>query len=741
MKARCSERFLRGCLWGVRKLKEEDQIDIVLRRACQKLRINTQQGCFTDPDITKKYIERCYGQETWDAVRKEIAEASAIGETTLLLEEFAFGSTLPQDIALLNDIFSVDTEGAKYQRTDIKPQLFKHGKRNASGLRNTFVCRTGRGWVIAEYNAACKDAIRGGVPVEAPYSWFSKEFKRITTEPLSMPVYTELVDGVPKPLSTEPTDLTTMMITHHGYAAGIYDIMCHLITRRIIPDFEDNVRARWHNVWYFYSNLYPLSQSMIAQFASVSPIEVVYAEVMKKFAAHRKQRMLRLTYDVTDKLDKIVASDPVVREAVVSGVKSDDYRLGCEMLEVLVRNGSLLVQLFGSEDAEVLRKSFRGVFRTYCYTDFSLETLPNYVVCSKHEADISPYMLEYPEIALKGVAVVTPKSSNPYAKYGVHEYLLLNDALDGEALVRAITDVQPSSKIKLIYVGTESQPKILVREKESAEMLKANLEIFDFAQRGFTTLTDEAFRTSEVNTSGMLTNLIGSTDLLGSSMPQEEMEGLRAADCMVSWTLIYDAMQLACSIDDSLTLIRMDDPASYKRKDFHTPPYPMISSSRTPTDAIPIGATAPLTLTRLRPFYVMTTNFDSYYGLSSFGGAEIIVDSETNKPLLLKKSLFMLALGLDKEWIRECVKKGLPSYLSHYQSAMASLRVSDMWGEGVNVVRAKLENHEIQIAPISLHNLRTHTVDELYKAAERLTWSASGLWEVRRLVFREDSSE
>ena len=117
------------------------------------------------------------------------------------------------------------------------------------------------------------------------------------------------------------------------------------------------------------------------------------------------------------------------------------------------------------------------------------------------------------------------------------------------------------------------------------------------------------------------------------------------------------------------------------------------------------------------------------------------MDSETNKPLLLKKSLFMLALGLDKEWIRECVKKGLPSYLSHYQSAMASLRVSDMWGEGVNVVRAKLENHEIQIAPISLHNLRTHTVDELYKAAERLTWSASGLWEVRRLVFREDSSE
>lgn len=741
MKAKCSERFLRGCLWGVRKLKEEDQIDIVLRRACQKLRINTQQGCFTDPDITKKYIERCYGQGTWDAVRKEIAEASAIGETTLLLEEFAFGSTLPQDIALLNDIFSVDTEGVKYQRTDVKPQLFKHGKRNASGLRNTFACRTGRGWVIAEYNAACKDAIRGGVPVEAPYSWFSKEFKRITTEPLSMPVYTELVDGVPKPLSTEPADLTTMMITHNGYAAGIYDILCHLITRRIVPDFEDNVRARWHNVWYFYSNLYPLSQSMIAQFASVSPIEVVYAEVMKKFAAHRKQRMLRLTYDVTDKLDRTVASDPVVREAIVSGVKSDDYRLGCEMLEVLVKNGSLLVQLFGSEDAEVLRKSFRSVFRTYCYTDFSLETLPNYVVCSKHEADISPYMLEYPEIALKGVAVVTPKNFNPYAKYGVHEYLLLNDALDGEALVRAITDVQPSSKIKLIYVGTESLPKILVRDKESAEMLKANLEVFDFAKRGFTTLTDEAFRTSEVNTSGMLTNLIGSTDLLGSSMPQEEMEGLRAADCMVSWTLIYDAMQLACSIDDSLTLIRMDDPVSYKRKDFHTTPYPMISSSRTPTDAIPIGATAPLTLTRLRPFYAMTTNFDSYYGLSSFGGAEIIVDSETNKPLLLKKSLFMLALGLDKEWIRECVKRGLPSYLSHYQSAMSTLRMSNLWGEGVNVVRAKLENHEIQIAPISLHNLRTHTVDELYKAAERLTWSANGLWEVRRLVFREDSSE
>ena len=83
MKAKCSERFLRGCLWGVRKLKEEDQIDIVLRRACQKLRINTQQGCFTDPDITKKYIERCYGQETWDAVRKEIAMSAYSGSASM----------------------------------------------------------------------------------------------------------------------------------------------------------------------------------------------------------------------------------------------------------------------------------------------------------------------------------------------------------------------------------------------------------------------------------------------------------------------------------------------------------------------------------------------------------------------------------------------------------------------------------------------------------------------------------
>lgn len=218
----------------------------------------------------------------------------------------------------------------------------------------------------------------------------------------------------------------------------------------------------------------------------------------------------------------------------------------------------------------------------------------------------------------------------------------------------------------------------------------------------------------------------------------------------MSWHLIYTALQqlreeveseeFAHNAGENAQLIRMDDPFQFDRKNsWHDTPYPMLAHYSKLNTSVPAGATLPLTAVSLRPVYVMTKNLDSYYGLTSFGGVEIITDIDTDKALVLKKDLFLTALGLSDE----CIEK-LCQSMDEYrnpQTAVSYLSSDPMYKDAVRTVKESLSIHNLQIAPVSLYNLRTHTMQDIIKAADKVTWSQSGIWEIKRLVFRESKTE
>lgn len=751
---KCSERFLRACLWAVKDLPENEQVEICLRRACQKLRLSTREGCFTDPNVTAKYIERCYGKEAWDAIHKEVSEANAVGDVKMLFEQFAFGSTLPQDITYLNQVFCVDSETKKYRHTEVEPKLYKHGRRAASGLRNTYVCRASRNWVMAEYTAYCNDCTRGNVPVDAPYVWLSKEIARFKEDPQAQAVYTEFNNGTPAPVSAEVSDYMGQIKNHYTYMAGLYDILCHLVTLRIMPDFNiEWANAAWHNVWYFGTELFPVQRSFLNQFASLNVLEVIYLEIAKSLAPVRKQREYRLTYSVTNKVDEKILANETVTRLLVDGLHKRDFKFGCEMLSVIMSNENLMTEIFGGKSASERKELFRKTLRPYCYCDFKVSNLSDFKVCSKHNSDISEYVLNYPSLK-KVLGVTSLESEVSYdgrvSGVATHNYLYMNDCLSGVSMTNAIEVAQPTTKIKIIYVGTGDGPRILSGNGTKEDLLKANLEILDYETLKFVPITDEAFYESSTVISGTARDILAKASLSEVKLSSAKKTSYLQQDFIMSWHLIYTALQqlreeveseeFAHSAGENAQLIRMDDPFLFDRKNsWHDTPYPMLAHYSKLNTSVPAGATLPLTAVSLRPVYVMTKNLDSYYGLTSFGGVEIITDIDTDKALVLKKDLFLTALGLSDE----CIEK-LCQAMEEYrnpQTAVSYLSSDPMYKDAVRTVKESLSIHNLQIAPVSLYNLRTHTMQDIIKAADKVTWSQSGIWEIKRLVFRESKTE
>lgn len=768
-KTKCSERFLRSCLWAVNCLSEEEQTEICLRRACQKLRVETCEGCFTDPVVTEKYIERCFGKEVWDAVHEEIKEASEICDSGMLLERFAFDVTLPQDIINLNKVFGEDVEGKKFTKAEVKPAMYKHGNRSASGLRNTYACRSARNWVMAEYSAYCKDCVRGGVNVDAPYTWLTKEIQRMKGGMDVLPLYTEFNDGNPAPVSVVPTDYGTISTEHLRYMGGIYDVLCNLVTLRLLPKFELYMNPTWHNVWYYGTQANYVSPQYLKQFITLSLMEVVYLEIARELVPIRKEREYRLTYNPADSADAKMLATPAVNECLMSGLKNKDFRFGCEMLGVIVRNQALLSEIFASKDLEERKDIFRKTLRPYCYADFNVADLPDYRVCSKHRANISEYALRFPDLEkVLGVAVVTPNFAlDGVGGVATRDFLYMNDCLEGDGLTEAIQKVQPAKKIRVIYVGVGDGPRVLVGDSTDVNILKANVEVFDYDSLTFVPIKDEAFVTSSTVISGLARNAYADTEITGAFLTQKEKDEFQKYDVFVSWCLIYDAVttygkdegEVELMRDDS-RLIRLDAIDNYikyrrggKRKNdgesvedyekrvasnygWHITPYPMVSQPSEMKVTTPVGGTLPLTTTRLRPIYVMTKNLDSYYGLTSSGGVEIIADMSTDKALILKRELFLSALGLSDACIKQLCTVNYLDTDYNVSYAIGELRNAEMYKEALGIIKEALSTHNLQIAPVSLYNLRSHTMQEIIEAADRITWDLNGIWDIKRLVFR-----
>lgn len=766
-KTKCSERFLRSCLWAVNCLSEEEQTEICLRRACQRLRVETCEGCFTDPAVTERYIERCFGKDVWDAVHKEIKEASEICDSGMLLERFAFDVTLPQDIIYLNKVFGEDVEGKKFTKSEVKPAMYKHGNRSASGLRNTYACRSARNWVMAEYSAYCKDCVRGGVNVDAPYTWLSKEIERMKGGMEVLPLYTEFNDGNPIPVSTPPSDYGTISAEHLRYMGGIYDVLCNLVTLRLLPKFELYMNPTWHNVWYYGTQANYVPQQYLKQFITLSLMEVVYLEIARELVPIRKEREYRLTYNPADKADAKMLATPEINQCLMNGLKNKDFRFGCEMLGVIVRNPALLNEIFGSKTMEERKDIFRKTLRPYCYADFNVADLPGYRVCSKHRADVSEYALRFPDLEkVLGVAVVTSNVAlEGISEVSTRDFLYMNDCLEGDGLTNAIKRVQPAKKIRVIYVGTGNGPRVLVGSETDENILKANVEVFDYETLDFVPIKDEAFYTSEAIITGSARNAYADTEILGACLTQEEKDKFQKYDVLISWMLIYDAINsfgkdegdADFMLDQNVRLIRLDSIESFldyrqiRRKNedetpdeyakrilskcnWHITPYPMISAPADIKVTTPVGGTMPLTTTRLRPIYVITKNLDSYYGLTSSGGVEIIADMMTDKALILKRELFLSALGLSDACIKElCSSSYLDGNVSY---ALGDLRRKDMYKEALRLVKEALAIHNLQIAPVSLYNLRSHSMQEIIEVADKTTWDLDGIWDIKRLVFR-----
>ena len=741
---RCSERFLRGCLWATRHVDNDTRMELVLRRACQKLSLRTEEGCFTDPAINDKYIELCFGKDVWDRVLSEIDNAEEISDDyKQLFPELAFGSSLVNDIALVNQIFGTDTTTKRYINKGVSPKLYKHGTRSDSGLCQTRACLAPFKWVLTEYYEYNRDCGIKNIPIKQPYAWFCDEYKRYAIDDvMASPTRTTLNEsGEPVPASEKdiPDDLPTVITRHATYMAGLYHIMCSLVSMRLGLDVEN---GSWHNVWYYGTVANTVSDTFLNQFSSINSFELLYMYIASKMSTLRKTTHVRLSCSL-DKLDIKIFENQAITDFVKDGLKSGLFRLSSELLEHYIDKDNMLTTVMSAVGATETRQLFRQIFRTSCYTDYCCETLPGYRVltlCGARKSDIT---FKYSHIPFNNALAFSPLTGDAAEKKFIkHKYLLANEAIDGDSLGECLNLIQPSEPVKLIYVGVADKPIIMLTEPAFKPIITANTRIFDYTSNAFIPLDDTAF---VENTGSTTKDTLEMFDVVAGlstgTVTGETLKRIMPLETEFAFAAIYDALEKMRS-ESGYKVIHMRNPWLTNHRDYenqHTP-FPMYppDGETKHFEKGSEGVALKLTSCRLKPIYALLVRNGSSYGLGALGGVQIVADAMTDKALMFRRESFLAALGV-REDDAKVIADSLVDYSGqssdHVRNIKNLFRIKEKeeYKHIVDLVVSAITNRELTLGPISLHNLKNNTLMDLHSMTEKLTWDNIGLWEIKRL--------
>ena len=755
-KARCSDRFLRTCLWSVQGLSEQDQKTLCLQRACQKLRISTCEGCFTDPKVTERYIERCFGMETWLAVWKDVKHAKSVSEkTTLLLSALAYGTTLVDDVVRVNKIFGVDTDVYKYRAHEIEPKLYSRGKRGASGVRNTFACRMTYSWVLHEYDAYCKDCTLHKRDFDEPYLWLSAQVQKFMTSQRALPEFTVLEGNGVKNFVTKPYSMSEVLDLHYKYVSGLYAILCQLVTQRLIPGYKDDAKnALWHNVWYYAVAYFQVKDRYETEYNAIGALELVYLYIAQLFISECGATDLR--FDLKgSKLETELLSTPVIEDFMVNALKKHLIRMSGTWLSTVFADARIRQKLFAELSVEERVAAVRSAWRTVGYSSYKVKfnSCENYYARTESGNEIADTRLEYPKTRLSSIVYLDMLSADKdvgVIQTGRNEVLVL-DAIDGESLASMLktivvndSAVAVKRRLPLVYIGTGEGIKILVGSADKIDYLRKNIALFDYETLEYLEVPEIAFCVkTDVILSGVMNNIFGEapTGITELSEPLMKTFFHRSDVCLTYALLCAAEARYLTGEGCAEGLIYVPD-AIELAKGNEQLPYPLLQLHEEDVNKnIGYGELYDVSRTRTKPLYMVYTQMDSYYGLSAFGGVELVTDSETGKVCLLKGTSFLSALGLNAEIlgglydyigqdrrIWECldVLRGLPT--------AEEKGVCPAWDAAVDIMWNHILTHELVIAPVSKHILETKPISEIVGIMERFTWGGYKLENILRLT-------